>query len=83
METVTRTGRPGRPRSPEVAARDEAIYRLIADGIGSRSALAQATGLDRPTVAECTKRLKKAARIRTCSDGGGIVWVIDDGTPCP
>jgi DNA invertase Pin-like site-specific DNA recombinase len=82
-QTADRTGRPGRPRSPEVIARDETIYKLIADGIGSRSALAQATGLDRPTVAECTKRLKKAARIRTCSDGGGMVWAVNDDTPCP
>jgi predicted transcriptional regulator len=75
--------RPGRPRSPEVIARDEAIYRLIADGTASRSALAAATGLDRPTVALCVKRLKNAGRIRRCEKGGMIVWAVDDGTPCP
>jgi hypothetical protein len=75
--------RPGRPRDPQVAARDEAVYQLIAHGTGSRSALAAATGLDRPTIAGCTKRLKEAARIRTCWDGGAPAWVVNDGTPCP
>lgn len=75
--------RPGRPRDPHVAARDEEIYRLIADGTGSRSALAQATGLDRPTVALCVQRLKRSGRIRTCAVGGAIVWSVADDTACP
>lgn len=75
--------RPGRPRDPQVAARDEHIYRLIAQGTASRSALADATGYDRPTVALSVQRLKQQGRIRTCADGGTIVWSIADGTPCP
>jgi DNA-binding IclR family transcriptional regulator len=66
-----------------VIARDEQVYDIIAGGTGSRAGLAEATGLDRPTVALCVQRLKKAGRIRTCSDGGQMVWVVDDGTPCP
>lgn len=80
QETVRR---PGRPRDPQVAARDEQIYQLIAKGTCSRSALAGATGLDRPTVALSVQRLKHAGRIRTCADGGTIVWSVADGTPCP
>jgi hypothetical protein len=80
QETVRR---PGRPRSPHVAARDEEVYRLIAEGTGSRASLAEATGLDRPTVALCVQRLKRAGRIRTCADGGAIVWSVADDTPCP
>ena len=75
--------RPGRPRDPNVAARDEQVYQLIADGTGSRSGLAEATGLDRPTVALCVQRLKKAGRIRTCAVDGAIVWSVADDTPCP
>lgn len=75
--------RRGRPRPANVIARDEHVYQLIASGTGSRAALAEATGLDRPTVALCVQRLKKAGRIRTCADGGQMVWVVDDGTPCP
>ncbi|MBE4735677.1 winged helix-turn-helix transcriptional regulator [Streptomyces caniscabiei] len=75
--------RPGRPRSPEVIARDERIYQLIADGTASRSALATATGLDRPTIALSVQRLKKAGRIRQCLDRGAIVWSVADNTPCP
>jgi DNA invertase Pin-like site-specific DNA recombinase len=77
------TPRLGRPRSPEVIDRDEQVYRLIAEGIGSRSALAAATGLDRPTVTGSVQRLKKAGRIRPCWDDGAAVWAIADGTPCP
>ena len=75
--------RPGRPRPANVIARDEQIYQLIAGGTSSRSALAAATGLDRPTIALCVQRLKKAGRIRTCWDGGAAAWIVDDGTPCP
>lgn len=75
--------RRGRPRPPDVVARDEQVYQLIAGGTGSRAALAEATGLDRPTVALCAQRLKKAGRIRTCWEDGSAVWVVDDGTPCP
>ena len=80
QETVRR---PGRPRDPQIAARDEEIYRLIADGTGSRSALAKATGLDRPTIALSVQRLKKAGRVRTCAVDGAIVWSVNDGQPCP
>jgi len=83
QQTAHHTGRPGRPRSPQVAARDELVYQLIADGTGSRSALATATGLDRPTIALSVQRLKKAGRIRQCLDRGAIVWSVADGTPCP
>lgn len=75
--------RPGRPRNPDVIARDEEVYRLIVDGTGSRSGLAEATGLDRPTIALCVQRLKKAERIRACWDGAAPVWVVNDDTPCP
>lgn len=75
--------RPGRPRSPEVIDRDEQVYRLIAEGTGSRAALAAATGLDRPTVRGSLERLKKAERIRPCWDDGAPAWAVDDGTPCP
>lgn len=80
QETVRR---PGRPRNPQVTARDEQVYQLIAHGTGSRSALAAATGLDRPTIALSVQRLKKAGRIRTCAADGTIVWSIADDTPCP
>jgi uncharacterized membrane protein len=80
-QTVQR--RPGRPRDPQVAARDEEVYRLIAAGTGSRSGLAQATGLDRTTVQLCVQRLKRQGRIRTCADGGTIVWSVADDAPCP
>ncbi|MDK1473624.1 hypothetical protein QNO07_09350 [Streptomyces sp. 549] len=75
--------RRGRPRPANVIARDEEVYGLIAGGTGSRAALARATGLDRPTVALCVQRLKKAGRIRTCADGGAMVWIVDNGAPCP
>lgn len=75
--------RPGRPRSPEVIDRDEQVYRLITEGVGSRSGLAAATGLDRPTITGSVQRLKKAGRIRPCWDDGAPAWAVDDGTPCP
>lgn len=76
--------RPGRPRSPQVAARDEHIYQLIAQGTASRSALAEATGHDRDTVYLSCKRLKSQGRIRQClGPNGAIVWSVADGTPCP
>lgn len=75
--------RPGRPRDPEVIARDEAVYELIASGICSRSDLADATGHDRETVALSCKRLKTAGRIRQClGPTGSVVWSVADGTPC-
>lgn len=76
--------RPGRPRDPQVAARDETIYRLIADGTASRSALAAATGHDRDAVYLSCKRLQAKGRIRQClGDHGAVVWSVADGTPCP
>ncbi len=74
--------RPGRPRDPHVAARDETIYQLIAHGTGTRSALAAATGLDRATVQLSCQRLHRAGRIRKCL-ADTIVWSIADDTPCP
>lgn len=75
---------PGRPRDPKVEARDEDVYQLIADGVSSRSDLAEATGLDRVTVAQCTQRLRRAGRVRAChGTNGAAVWAINDGTPCP
>jgi hypothetical protein len=76
--------RPGRPRSPEVIARDETIYRLITEGVASRSALAAATGHDRDAVYLSCKRLENQGRIRKClGDNGAPVWSIADNTPCP
>lgn len=76
--------RPGRPRNPAVEARDELVYRLIADGTSSRSALAAATGFDRPTITLSVQRLKRAGRIRPClGTNGAAVWAVADGTPCP
>lgn len=76
--------RPGRPRSPEVIARDEHIYRLIAEGTASRSALAAATGHDRDAVYLSCKRLQNQGRIRPClGANGAAVWTVADGTPCP
>lgn len=76
--------RPGRPRDPQVAARDERIYRLIADGTGSRSALSAATGHDRDAVYLSCKRLQAQGRIRPClGANGAAVWAVADGTPCP
>lgn len=81
QETVRR---PGRPRDPQVAERDEQVYRLIADGTGSRSALAAATGHDRDAVYLSCKRLKAQGRIRQClGDNGSVVWSVADNTPCP
>lgn len=76
--------RPGRPRDPQVAARDEHIYQLIADGTDSRSALAAATGHDRDAVYLSCKRLQNQGRIRPClGANGAAVWAVADGTPCP
>ena len=83
QQTAHRTGRPGRPRDPKVQARDELVYTLIAQGTGSRSELAAATGYDRDAVHSSCIRLKKQGRIRHCPRNGGIVWAVDDGTPCP
>lgn len=74
--------RPGRPRDPMVAARDEEVYRLIAGGTCSRSELAAATGLDRATVQLSCQRLQRAGRIRKCL-ADTVVWSVADGTPCP
>lgn len=82
-QTVTRTGKPGRPRSQEVADRDERIYALIAEGPQSRGSLAKETGLERTTVYLSLQRLHNAGRIRQCLVNGAIVWTANDGTPCP
>ena len=76
--------RPGRPRDPQVAERDEVIYQLIAQGVSSRSDLASATGHDREIVSLSCKRLQTAGRIRPClGPHGSVVWSVADGTPCP
>lgn len=83
MQT-TRRNRPGRPRDPEVEARDEAIYALIAAGHASRSDLATTAGLTREAVYLSCKRLHRAGRIRQCLGASGtVVWSVADGTPCP
>ncbi|WP_319052710.1 hypothetical protein [Streptomyces europaeiscabiei] len=73
----------GRPRPTETIERDEQVYQLIAGGTGSRSALAAATGLDRPTVALSVQRLKHAGRVKKCAGDDTVVWVVADDTPCP
>lgn len=79
----TETRGPGRPRNPQVQARDEAIYRLITQGVDSRSELAAATGHDRDAVYLSCKRLQAAGRVRQClGASGSVVWVVADGTPC-
>ena len=82
---MQQTVRPiGRPRSPDVIARDEAIYQLIAEGVDSRSALAAATGHDRDAVYLSCRRLKAQERIRQClGENGSVVWSVADNTPCP
>ncbi|WP_172639332.1 hypothetical protein [Streptomyces tailanensis] len=76
--------RPGRPRDPQVAARDEHICQLIAACTASRSALAAATGHDRDAVYLSCKRLQAQGRIRPClGANGAAVWAVADGTPCP
>jgi hypothetical protein len=82
MQPTTRRG-PGRPRDPEVAARDERIYRLLAHGPASRKALAEQAGLDRDTVYLSLQRLRRDNRVRQCLVNGGIVWTTTNGTPCP
>lgn len=80
---MQQTARPiGRPRDPSVIERDEHIYHLIAEGTGTRSELATATGLDRATVQLSCRRLHKAGRIRKCL-ADTIVWSVADGAPCP
>ena len=76
--------RPGRPRDPQVQARDEHIYQLISEGLASRSELAASTGHDRDAVYLSCKRLERQGRIRKCLGAHGApVWAVADGTPCP
>jgi hypothetical protein len=75
--------RPGRPRDPDVIARDETIYQLIADGHATRRDLATQAGLDRDAVYLSCSRLRKQGRIRQCLQHGVIVWSVADDTPCP
>lgn len=75
--------RPGRPRDPQVIARDDAIYTLIAEGHATRAELAAQTGLDRALVQLACQRLYKAGRIRQCLANGSVSWSVADGTPCP
>lgn len=74
---------PGRTRDPDVIARDEIVYALIASGIDSRSKIAIRTGYDRDAVYLSCKRLQRAGRIRPCLGANGApVWVVA-GTRCP
>jgi hypothetical protein len=74
----------GRPRDPQVEARDKQIFELIARGTDSRSALAQASGHHRDAVYLSCKRLQAEGRIRQClGSNGAVVWSVADGTPCP
>ncbi|GAA1431946.1 hypothetical protein GCM10009601_52040 [Streptomyces thermospinosisporus] len=76
--------RVGRPRDPQVQARDEHIYQLIAAGHSSRSEIAAASGHDRDAVYLSCKRLERQGRIRKClGPQGSAVWALNDGTPCP
>lgn len=73
---MTTPRRPGRPRDPNVQARDEAIFRTIADGTSSRSAIAAATGHDRDAVYLSCKRLQREGRVtQTLSPSGTIAWI--------
>ena len=75
--------RPGRPRDPQVQARDETIYQLIAAGTASRRELAAATGHDRDAIYLSCKRLEQQGRIRKClGESGSAAWSVADGTPC-
>jgi len=80
---ATPTRKVGRPRNPDVIARDETIYQLLADGPQSRSRIAEETGHDRDAVYLSCSRLFKQGRIRQCTEGGAIVWAVNDGNPCP
>jgi hypothetical protein len=85
QQTAHHTGRPGRPRDPQVIARDETIYQLISNGYATRADLATATGLDRSTVQLACKRLHKAGRIRRCpeNESASWLWSVADDAPCP
>jgi hypothetical protein len=72
---MTASRRPGRPRDPRVAARDEQVYTFIASGTASRSELAAATGYDRDAIFLSCKRLRQAGRIeQTLGPNGTINW---------
>lgn len=75
--------RPGRPRDPLVIARDETILKLIANGHGTRAALAAAMDLDRALVQLACQRLHRAGLIRQCLVNGSVWWSVADDTPCP
>jgi len=84
MSQTSTPRRLGRPRDPQVEARDNQIYELIAQGTDSRSALATATGHHRDAVYLSCKRLQAAGRIRQClGSNGAVVWSVADGVPCP
>lgn len=73
---MTTPRRPGRPRDPNVQARDEVIFRTIADGTSSRSAIAAATGHDRDAVYLSCKRLQREGRVtQTLSSSGTVAWI--------
>lgn len=80
---ATPTRKVGRPRNPDVIARDEQIYKLLADGPRSRSSISEETNLDRDAVYLSCQRLQRADRIGQCLINGAIVWAVNDGTPCP
>lgn len=79
----TEQRRRGRPRDPNVIARDEQVYQLIAHGTDSRSTIAAAIGCDRDAVHLSCKRLEQQGRVRKCLGANGApVWSVADGTPC-
>lgn len=73
----------GRPRDPNVTARNEAILRILADGPRSRSSIAEALGCDSGEARWSLQQLKREGHARLCTDNGRIVWAINDGTACP
>lgn len=72
---MTTRKRPGRPRDPNVQARDELIYQAINDGTTTRAAIATATGHTRDAVFLSCKRLQDAGRIQpTLDPNGNRAW---------
>lgn len=72
---MTKRQGPGRPRDPNVQARDELVYRTIANGTTTRAAIANATGHNRDAVFLSCKRLRDAGRIQpTLGPNGTRAW---------
>lgn len=73
----------GRPRDPQVTARNQAILQILADGPRSRSRIAAALNCDSGEVRWSLQQLKRDGKTRLCTDNGQIVWALNDGTACP